>query len=165
MSFIIFTLHTRQRSWLRYYATSRKVTGSNPDVFFFFSVYLILPAALWPPWLTQPLTEMSIRNIPGGKGRPTREADNLTVICEPTVKKLWEPRPLITLWAFTSCYRDSFTLLLLPIIIIITVAKSSKKCWKEHVARMKEMRNARIILVSNHKGKGTTWEIYTKVAQ
>jgi hypothetical protein len=35
--------------------------------------------------LTQPLTEMSTRNLPGGKGRPTREADNLTAIYEPIV--------------------------------------------------------------------------------
>jgi hypothetical protein len=34
---------------------------------------------------TQPLTEMSTRNLPGGKGRPAREADNLTPICEPIV--------------------------------------------------------------------------------
>jgi hypothetical protein len=34
---------------------------------------------------TQPLTEMSTRNIPGGKGRPARKADNLTAICEPIV--------------------------------------------------------------------------------
>jgi hypothetical protein len=34
---------------------------------------------------TQPLTEMSTMNLPGGKGRPTLEADNLTVICEPIV--------------------------------------------------------------------------------
>jgi hypothetical protein len=27
---------------------------------------------------TQPLTEISIRNLPGGKGRPARGADNLT---------------------------------------------------------------------------------------
>jgi hypothetical protein len=33
---------------------------------------------------TQPITEMSTRNIPGGKGRPAREAD-LTAICEPIV--------------------------------------------------------------------------------
>jgi hypothetical protein len=32
---------------------------------------------------TKPLTEMSTRNLPGGKGRPAREADNLTGICEP----------------------------------------------------------------------------------
>jgi hypothetical protein len=36
---------------------------------------------------TQPLTEMSARNLPGGNGRPARKADNLTAICEPTV---WE---------------------------------------------------------------------------
>jgi hypothetical protein len=34
---------------------------------------------------TQPLTEMSTRNIPGGKGRPARGADNFTVVCEPIV--------------------------------------------------------------------------------
>jgi hypothetical protein len=34
---------------------------------------------------TQPLTEMGTRNLPGDKGRPTRKADNLTVICEPIV--------------------------------------------------------------------------------
>jgi hypothetical protein len=34
---------------------------------------------------TQPLTEMSTRNIPGGKGRPARNADNRTAICEPNV--------------------------------------------------------------------------------
>jgi hypothetical protein len=34
---------------------------------------------------TQPLTEMSPRNILGGKDRPAREADNLTAIYEPIV--------------------------------------------------------------------------------
>jgi hypothetical protein len=34
---------------------------------------------------TQPLTEMSTRNIPGGKGRPAHKADKLTAICEPIV--------------------------------------------------------------------------------
>jgi hypothetical protein len=34
---------------------------------------------------TQPLTEISSRNIPGGKGRPARETDNLTAIFEPIV--------------------------------------------------------------------------------
>jgi hypothetical protein len=32
---------------------------------------------------------MSTRNLPGGKGRPARKADNLTVICEPTIYKMW----------------------------------------------------------------------------
>jgi hypothetical protein len=34
---------------------------------------------------TEPLTEMSTRNLPGGKGRLARKADNLTTICEPIV--------------------------------------------------------------------------------
>jgi hypothetical protein len=37
------------------------------------------------PRLTQPPTEMSTRNLPGGKGRPAHAADNLTAICEPIV--------------------------------------------------------------------------------
>jgi hypothetical protein len=35
------------RSWLRHYATSRKVAGSNPNEVNFFN-WPILPAALWP---------------------------------------------------------------------------------------------------------------------
>jgi hypothetical protein len=48
----------------------------------------------------QPLTEVSTWNVAGGKGRPARNADNLTAIYEPIVWKMWEPRRLTTLWAF-----------------------------------------------------------------
>jgi hypothetical protein len=34
---------------------------------------------------TQPLTKMSTRNLPAGKGLPTGKAENLTAICEPIV--------------------------------------------------------------------------------
>jgi hypothetical protein len=34
---------------------------------------------------TQPLTEMSTRNLPGGKERPACKTDNLIAICEPIV--------------------------------------------------------------------------------
>jgi hypothetical protein len=34
---------------------------------------------------TQPLTEMSTRNFPGGKGRPARKADKFAAICETIV--------------------------------------------------------------------------------
>jgi hypothetical protein len=37
---------------------------------------------------TQHLTKMSTRNLPEGKGRPVREANNLAAICETTVKKM-----------------------------------------------------------------------------
>jgi hypothetical protein len=43
---------------------------------------------------TQPLSEMSTRNIPGGKGLRARKGDNLTTICEPIVYKMWEPQYL-----------------------------------------------------------------------
>jgi hypothetical protein len=34
---------------------------------------------------TQPLTEMSTTNLPGGKWWPARKAENLTAICDPIV--------------------------------------------------------------------------------
>jgi hypothetical protein len=68
-----------------------------------FSIDLILPGS------TQPLTKISTKNLPGGKRWQARKADNLTTICELIVQKMWEPRHLITLWAFTACYRDRFT--------------------------------------------------------
>jgi hypothetical protein len=61
--------------------------------------------------LTQPLTEMSTRNLIGGKRRPANKAD-FTVICELIVWKIWDPRRLTHLWASTACYRDSFTFFL-----------------------------------------------------
>jgi hypothetical protein len=47
--------------------------------------------------LTQPLTEMAINFLPGGKGRPAPKADILAVICELTTWKMLEPRRLTTL--------------------------------------------------------------------
>jgi hypothetical protein len=34
---------------------------------------------------TEPLAETSIRNLPGGKGRPELKADNLTATCKSIV--------------------------------------------------------------------------------
>jgi hypothetical protein len=54
-----------------------------------FSIDLILGS-------TQPLTEMSTRNLLGGKARPTRKPDNLIVISEQIFQKMWEPQLPVT---------------------------------------------------------------------
>jgi hypothetical protein len=56
-----------------------------PDEVDFFSIYLILPAALRPCGRLSLLTKMSTRNLPGGKKRPARRADSLAAICVPNV--------------------------------------------------------------------------------
>jgi hypothetical protein len=61
--------------------------------------------------LTQPLTEKSTRNLPGGKARPVRKTNNLAAICESLVQKMWDPQHLTTLQAYTECYGDSFIFL------------------------------------------------------
>jgi hypothetical protein len=56
--------------------------GSNPDEVIGF-LKLVNPSSCTTALgSTQPLTEMSTRNLPAGKGRPARKTDNLTAICE-----------------------------------------------------------------------------------
>jgi hypothetical protein len=56
---------TRYRSWLRHYATSRKIEGSIPvEVIELFNLPNPSSRAM-ALGSTQPLTEMSTRNIPG----------------------------------------------------------------------------------------------------
>jgi hypothetical protein len=69
---------------MKHYATSRKVADSSPNEWNFFN--LPNPSSRTVALgSTQALREMSIRNIPGGKGRPARRADKLSNICEPNV--------------------------------------------------------------------------------
>jgi hypothetical protein len=77
-----------------HYATSCKVAGSFSDEVIKCSIDLILQACTMVLGSTQPLTEVSNGNAPGGKGRPARKADNLIAICELIVHKMWEPRRL-----------------------------------------------------------------------
>jgi hypothetical protein len=75
-----------QRSWLTHYGTSRKVADSTAE----WGGYFHLPnPSSWTMTLgsTQPLTEMSTRNLPGGKKWPALRADNFVAICEPNVWK------------------------------------------------------------------------------
>jgi hypothetical protein len=56
----------------------------------------------------EPATFRLVAFFLGSKARPARKADNLNAICEPLVKKLWDPQRLTALWAFTAWYSDSF---------------------------------------------------------
>jgi hypothetical protein len=113
------------RSWLRHCAISRKVAGSIPDKVTGFFNWPNPSSRTMALGSTQPLTEMSTRNLPGCKGQPAHKADNLTTICEPIVYKMWEPRRLTTLWAFTACYRDTFILVCYCFFKVLAAVNSS----------------------------------------
>jgi hypothetical protein len=70
---------------LRHYATSQKIEGSILDEVIGFLNWPNSSNNITALVSTQPLTEISTKNIPGGKGRLGRKADNLTAICEATV--------------------------------------------------------------------------------
>jgi hypothetical protein len=73
------------------------VAGSSPDEVDFFNLAN-------PSSRTMALTEI----FPGAEG--SRRVSLTTL--PPSVRereKMWEPRRLTILWAFTTCYRDSFT--------------------------------------------------------
>jgi hypothetical protein len=79
--FVIVTVGHAVTYLVEAYATSQKVTSSCPDEVIFFN----LPnpsSCTMALGSTQPLTEMSTRNCPGGKGLPACKADNLTALCE-----------------------------------------------------------------------------------
>jgi hypothetical protein len=59
-------MNMRQRSWLRHYAISRKVAGSSPDEVTGIFNRPNPSNRTMALGSTQPLTEMSIRNLPGG---------------------------------------------------------------------------------------------------
>jgi hypothetical protein len=54
--------------------------GSISDEIIGYLIELFPPATIMALGSTQPLTEMSARNIPGRMGRPARKPDNLTAI-------------------------------------------------------------------------------------
>jgi hypothetical protein len=62
--------------------------------------------------LTQPLTEMSTRNLPGGKGRPACKADELTSVCQLSRKcgSLDVSQPCGHAWPVTQLFLLFFVL-------------------------------------------------------
>jgi hypothetical protein len=62
-----------------------RLRGSIPDEVIGFFNLPNLSSSTMALGSTQPLREMSTRNLPGGERQLARKADNLTAICEPTV--------------------------------------------------------------------------------
>jgi hypothetical protein len=66
--------------WLRRYAVSRKAAGSNPNEIFVFLLNLPNPSSRTMDLkLTQPLTEMSTKNLPRSKARSARKTDIIAI--------------------------------------------------------------------------------------
>jgi hypothetical protein len=63
------------RNWLRQYATRLIALFNGPN----------LSRRTMALETSQPPTEMSTRDLPGGKGRQAHKADNYIAICELTV--------------------------------------------------------------------------------
>jgi hypothetical protein len=104
---------------LRHYATSQKAAGSIPNEVIEFLNLPNLSSRTMALGSTQPLTEMSTRNVPGDKGRPVLLAYNLTSICEPVTgiyffipTVLYTPVPLV----LRSCERPSAES---PVILLV----------------------------------------------
>jgi hypothetical protein len=68
---------------MRQYDTSQKVADLIPDEVIGFFNWSNPSSRTMALRSARPLTEMSTRNLPVGKGRPARKADNRTAICEP----------------------------------------------------------------------------------
>jgi hypothetical protein len=84
---ILILPHRKPRFYFRVYVgnSTKQVAGSSADeVYSFFNLPNTSNITM-TLGSTQPLTEMSTRNFPGGKGQPAGRADNPTAICDPTV--------------------------------------------------------------------------------
>jgi hypothetical protein len=76
-----------------------QVAGSIPDEVAVFLNWPNPSISIMVLVSTQSLTEMSTRNLPGGKGRPARQAEKLTAIClenvgSSTSQPYGPPRPV-----------------------------------------------------------------------
>ena len=78
------------RSWLRHCATSRKVAASIPDDVIGIFHWRNLSGRTMVLGLTQPLTEMSTRNISWGKGGRCLGLTTLPPSCADCLE-IWEP--------------------------------------------------------------------------
>jgi hypothetical protein len=83
-------------SWLRNFVTSRKVAGSIPNRVIGFFHWHNPSGRTMALGLTQPLTEMSTRNVSGSKGGRCVLLTTLLPSCADCLE-IWEPQPSGTL--------------------------------------------------------------------
>jgi hypothetical protein len=109
---------TRWRSWSRHCATSWKVAGLIPDCVIGIFHWHNPSGHTMALGSTQPLTEMSTRNISwGGKGG---WCVGLTLPPSCTdCHEIWELQPPGTLWACSGLYRDCFTSTFYPFTSLV----------------------------------------------
>jgi hypothetical protein len=107
---------SKKPAWSRYQTELHGIISQKTDpLFLFVGTDEVIGFFSWPNpssyntalESTQPLTEMSTSNLPGGTGQLAHKVDKLTTTCEPIIYKMWEPRHLTLLWASMACYRDS----------------------------------------------------------
>ena len=98
---------TRWSSWLRHCAISREFVVSIPDGVTGIS-HLHNPSGGTTALVsTQPLREISTRNISWGQRRPVRRAGFITLMSD--CLEIWQPQPPGTLLAWPRLYRNCCT--------------------------------------------------------
>jgi hypothetical protein len=89
--------------------TCRKVAGSIPDDVIRFFQFIELFQPHYSPGVDSASNRNEYQECSWeDKERPESKADNLTVICEPIIYKMWAPRRLTTRWVFMAFYRKRF---------------------------------------------------------
>ena len=131
---------TRWRSWLRHCATSRKVAGSIPDGVIGIFHWHNPSGRTMTLGSTQPLTQMSTRNISWGLRRPVRRADNLTTfMCRLSwnleASTSWNPqglsRPVMGLLYLFSTSSFLFILTLFQQRSMCLLLRQSQSCQRK----------------------------------
>jgi hypothetical protein len=110
---------TQWRSWLRHRAKSRKVMGSIPDGVTGIFHWHNPSSRIMALGLTQPLTDMSTRNISWGKGGRCVELTTLPPSCADCLE-IWEPLPLGTLRVVMVCFTFMLTIIA-PIHFVVFI--------------------------------------------